>query len=614
MTAVVQAVAVNSMAGVASQVVNISATQAGESIVVLAAIEAGTTAPSGLAIADNATGGTNSYSPWFLVNATGGNKQVGISTCLSPAHTGATQVTITFTGEVGGVFGGVAVLRVTGISATDLHHELQIASGVNGPFTVTATGADATATDLVIAMLQTGASATSGISDPPTNTPPGGGSWVSVTVNQNDSTNSANEIAYTINTSAATDSATWSQTGGVTLAASVATIASFKAAGAANPFVTQPMPQVGSVQVRAIGAAFVAANLLCSTLSGPQQMPVGHNTPHQAPIATKWQPIDTSRGTPKALYLDPGKPFFNPPHIAPQRALWQPADTSQSTPKPLYGDAFTLLISSYSFSARDRIYQPIDTSRGSPLALLAQAAPFIPAPHLAPIRVLWQPADTSASTPKALTTEAVAPFFNLPPFQIARPASVSDTSFGTPETLRAAQLPFIPPAHYAPVRVLWQPEDSSQATPKPLYADALVPISNAPQFLFDRIRSVSDTSQSSSVALLTGIPPVPKPVHVRHGGDDAPRKKRHFDDIEQRQQLRQAIESQFAQPEVRKIVAPFVKPERHQNQPPRLNWAEIYKNAAEIQSKLAEIASFAAAQRSNAKLEEDDEDDILGLI
>jgi hypothetical protein len=150
--------------------------------------------------------------------------------------------------------------------------------------------------------------------------------------------------------------------------------------------------------------------------------------PHFAPLRFWWQPVDTSQSTPKAAYADTFKPVFNPPqyqvdrirpvtdtsrgsplpllpapfipilHSAPARALWQPGDTSQPVPKVLYSDAFPALYNPPQFQV-DRIRPVVDTSQGSPYELLFFVGrPFVPPPHLPPIRFWWQPLDTSQST------------------------------------------------------------------------------------------------------------------------------------------------------------------------------------------------------------------------
>ena len=101
------------------------------------------------------------------------------------------------------------------------------------------------------------------------------------------------------------------------------------------------------------------------------------------------------------------------------------------------------------------------------------------------------------------------------------------------------------------------------------------------------------------------------PGHVRHGGDDAWKKKRiedirpqKFGDIERRMRLRVSIEEQIAEPRVQVAIAPYMRPGRHQ---PKVNWAQIYENIEQLEKIIA------AVQRARQE-EIDDEDDFLSLF
>jgi hypothetical protein len=227
--------------------------------------------------------------------------------------------------------------------------------------------------------------------------------------------------------------------------------------------------------------------------------------PHYPPPRYWWQPQDTSQSTPTAFSGDAFIAFVPPPHFVPLRFWWQPLDTSQATAKVLYGDAFQAFVNPPQFLV-DPVRPVYDTSHGSPAEEVV--APVVPPPHLAPIRALWQPADMSQSMPKVAYSDA---FFPVQDYQHTAPdrvRPVTDTTTFEPKALYGdVQIAFTPPPHYTPLRFWWQPQDDSQSTPKPFYADALTFTPVAPQFQVDRIRPVVDTSLSAPLGLLTAAPP-----------------------------------------------------------------------------------------------------------
>ena len=116
--------------------------------------------------------------------------------------------------------------------------------------------------------------------------------------------------------------------------------------------------------------------------------------------------------------------------------------------------------------------------------------------------------------PNLLTTTlfvaaAILPFQNAQAFpgapQYPRSVQVdvpSNIVLNPPPVLAA---PSFNPPTWSPPKFQWQPEDASASTPKTLYADLTLPTFNASQFLVDRLRPVTDTTQSSPIELLTFV-------------------------------------------------------------------------------------------------------------
>jgi hypothetical protein len=84
-----------------------------------------------------------------------------------------------------------------------------------------------------------------------------------------------------------------------------------------------------------------------------------------------------------------------------------------------------------------------------------------------------------------------------------RPVRPADTSFRNAVALDLTVVPppFVNPAHWAPAKFWWQPDDASSGTPKPLFTDATAPAFNPPQHQADRIRPVVDTSHGTPKTL-----------------------------------------------------------------------------------------------------------------
>jgi hypothetical protein len=216
----------------------------------------------------------------------------------------------------------------------------------------------------------------------------------------------------------------------------------------------------------------------------PTPAPIGAQRSESAPQYPFFQ-RDTSQSW--TAYLPIPAPLLPPGHFAPARNLWQPGDSSQSTNLSL---------------------------------LTVPIPPTIPAPHLAPIRYWFQPSDSSQSTSKTLYADSTVPVFNVPQYQIDPIRPVTDTSQSSNLSLiTAVQPPIIPPGHFAPIRALWQPGDTSQSVPKVTFGDSTIPFSNLQQPVPTLSLPVADTSQPSPLALLAPyVPPPTPPVQPIYGG------------------------------------------------------------------------------------------------
>lgn len=318
---------------------------------------------------------------------------------------------------------------------------------------------------------------------------------------------------------------------------------------------------------------------------------------------------NTTAGTPQVLTALVSPPIVPAPHLAPLRAWWQPADSSQSVPKVVFADA-TIPFENYQHTAPDRLRPVTDTSQQTPAPLTQLvAAPFVPPPHFGPQRFWFQPSDTSQSLAKSIFADSTTPFENYQHSAPDRIRPVADTSQSSPGTLtQLVAPPTVPPPHLPPLRFFWQPADTSQSISKPAYSDSTVPLFNPPPTLLDGTRPVTDTSQSSPLALLAPS------IHVfagHIGGDDAPRKRRRvedfkpekFGDLERRMRLRAALEAQFEAPQIKEALKPYTKMPKRPNAPIKFNWAQVYEHIDEMERTIA-------AMRRDI----DDEDDILSIM
>ena len=168
-----------------------------------------------------------------------------------------------------------------------------------------------------------------------------------------------------------------------------------------------------------------------------------------------------------------------------------------------------------------------DTSRGSPRALLRELV--IPRGTVAPFfgqrqHPGWERlnASTAAGSPKTLRPEVLLPRGKAVPWtstDLRR--SVTDTSQEPSPVLAAVVLPkptFNAP-NYGPVRVYWQPADSSQETPKALVPELRLPVGDLTPFDATEFpHAVTDTSQESSLALLQAVAVLPPIVNAPNYG------------------------------------------------------------------------------------------------
>jgi hypothetical protein len=287
--------------------------------------------------------------------------------------------------------------------------------------------------------------------------------------------------------------------------------------------------------------AFAVVNLLTTTLAPVVSTDQVRPPTYQQAKSTQLAYDDTSQGTPLTL-LAGGAPASLPPGeqsllIAPS-ARFQPADTSSGTPKVLYQDAsFAPANMTESIPAIVRLNINADTSRGAPLALLTQqaAAPFVPELQVYIDRVGWQPLDTSRGSFLPLTAKP----FSLPlqtyvdrvswqpldtnagtfggafpapqnpfvpePQSYAQPANWQpvDASRGTFHALFPVQAtPFVPNPWAPTPSAQWQPADSSFGVPDTLTAKPFFTYSHqSPQ----RPADVVDTSRGSDLPLLSFV-------------------------------------------------------------------------------------------------------------
>jgi hypothetical protein len=275
------------------------------------------------------------------------------------------------------------------------------------------------------------------------------------------------------------------------------------------PFV----PAVHSAPVRAQWLPASTARGTPKTLTADAQLPL--RTLHHTPPDRVRPVADTSEGTALVLRVAPIPPFVPPPHLGPHRFPWLPADTTQDVAKTLTADAVPPHKNPQIF-APDRVRPVRDTSQGTGLGLRAAVVPpFVPPQHLAPLRVKWLPTDSTKGTPKPLIADGVAPFSLPQRFQPDRVRPVVDTSQSTGLGLRSVVIvvpPIVPPAHFAPARLIFQPTDSTRGSAKVLSADAVPPFRQsdwpAPQE-YERAQYTTRWTQNLPPDYIVTIPVLP---------------------------------------------------------------------------------------------------------
>ena len=248
-----------------------------------------------------------------------------------------------------------------------------------------------------------------------------------------------------------------------------------------------------------------------------------------------WKSADTSAGIPKPLFADSVAPFVNPAQPQVDKAR-RALDTSQSTPIVLGSVQAPPFVNPVLRSSPVPLWKVSDTSQSTPIVLgSVQIPPFANPVHVRPSPVLlWRTLDTSAGIPKTLFADAVAPFVNPAQPQVDKARRALDTSQSTPIVLGSVQAPLVNSAHLRSSPVpLWRYTDTSQSTATALLLPAVVgsaPFVNLPIVSPDRGgRGWQDTSQSTPKTLYAN-PVVPKTSTGNGDGDEKKKKKKRKHD------------------------------------------------------------------------------------
>lgn len=202
MTTVVQSVSSTSL-GATTKTMTITASGAGNSLIISGAIRAASTVYTGVGATDNQG---NTWVARSVTNHSANQRTAFVLDCLAPTA-GVTSIVITPTGGGGQFNGCIAVQEVSGINAVDL---ITTGSYSSSPLALSASGADSGTTDFVVAVISAGNnSAAQGISAPPSG-------FTNATVNQVDNGThpGSGQISYRVNSSAVTDSISWAITAG----------------------------------------------------------------------------------------------------------------------------------------------------------------------------------------------------------------------------------------------------------------------------------------------------------------------------------------------------------------------------------------------------------------
>jgi len=241
-------------------------------------------------------------------------------------------------------------------------------------------------------------------------------------------------------------------------------------------------------------------------------------TTAQAPFTILAQPppdrirpvADTSLGTPKSLTQDAQQPIGTERYDNLLDRVRPVTDTSRGTAKTLTADA-QLPARNLQQTAPDKIRPVADTSLGS-TAFLPPAPPVVNLPQYQIDRV--RPvADTSIGTdpnnlPAPLEISTGVPFYT-----VQLPRLLSETSQGSPYVLITQ---VVSPITFGSSTQSYETRklpvtDTSQGTPKALTQDAQLPAQNPQHTAPDRVRAVTAQSQGTDPALL------PAPLEISTG-------------------------------------------------------------------------------------------------
>ncbi len=209
--------------GVPSWTFTLTSTGAGNLVVIEAAIEqfGGTGNITAFTITDNGSGNIWATTKFVSTAAGSGAKIAAIIRCLS-ISAGTTSVTITAFAATADFFGSLSLQEVSGAGTwSDDKSNSATAAGQASPFGVTNAAVDVGTTDFVAAAFSFDSNAA-----PPANISDPTGTYTTGAVCQDDNF-SCGETNYRVNSSALTDSISWSWTTGTSPIVACA-IASYK--------------------------------------------------------------------------------------------------------------------------------------------------------------------------------------------------------------------------------------------------------------------------------------------------------------------------------------------------------------------------------------------------
>jgi hypothetical protein len=334
------------------------------------------------------------------------------------------------------------------------------------------------------------------------------------------------------------------------------------------------------------------------TLIADAQAPVG-KSPAFAPVALVRNVVDTAHGQPvtlQAIIVPP--PVVVAPHFPPQFRWQQPVDGTRGTPKALTADA-QLPVQNVQLTPPDRVRPVVDTSQSTPETLLP--LPVIPLPvgqasYVGLQRFWFQPADTSQSSPKVTYGDLTPPFVNpqLPTPDAVRPVvATSQGAYGN----------FYPPAAILPLPI------GTQVSP------------NLPPWPWD----ISDTTQESPPVAIQNVQPAPPGVVVTlppAGGKGAGRKYKRRAYVEIDGELfpvdsaEQAVELLDAAKNVARETAPIIAAKDEIPIPPVVRVVDPGPGIGQLNSQVEAardvIANIYAQAYQRAR--EQDEEDVLTML